>query len=288
VLELLFIQTCVHEYLGAVQRVVHSCLKYSRDVVQWVVGSDASCPSTLAQIMEVVLKTKGDEGRREGKSLVLKLLRANNSLLSDVDFAKTCNKNILSSCQSCLNSLPVLFKMAENHSAEWYDPPVDEQISLETDNLLWLLDILVDRQAAEEFALMWSNQQELANLHAKTRTRSRHLVSCITTRLLVSIGNGEIFLAKGTRRLLLQTWFQPLVDDYSRLLKLESFDPEVVEENIERAILELAPKHQRSLLLAWYGCFLKDGENCPDLRKAFQDWCRRTFSKTPPHLILPP
>ncbi|KAI3920598.1 hypothetical protein MKW92_042222, partial [Papaver armeniacum] len=213
--------------------------------------SDASCPSTLAQIMEVVLKTKEDEGRREGKSLVLKLLRANNSLFSDVDFAKTCNKYILSSCQSCLNSLSVLFKMAKNHSLESYDPPVDEQISLETDNLLWLLDILEDRHAAEEFALMWANQQELANLHTKTRTRSRHLVSCITTRLLVGIGNGEILLAKGTRQLLLQTWFQPLVDDYSRLRKLESFDPQVVEENIERAILQLPEKYQRSL--RWRG-----------------------------------
>ncbi|KAI3888326.1 hypothetical protein MKW92_002374 [Papaver armeniacum] len=291
VLELICVQTCVHsclKYLRAVQRFVRSSLKYLGGVVQWVIGSDASCPSTLAQIMEVVLKTKGDEGRREGKSLVLKLLRANNSLLSDVNFTKTCNKNILSSCQSCLDSLPVLFKMAENHSAECYNPPVDEQISLETDNLLWLLDILADGQAAEEFALMWANQQELANLHKKTRTRSRHLVSCVTTRLLVGIGNGEILPAKGTRQLLLQTWFQPLVDDYSRLLKLESFDPEVVEENIERAVLELTPKNQRSFLLAWYECFLKDGENCPDLRKAFQNWCRRTFSKTPPHLILPP
>ncbi|KAI3910952.1 hypothetical protein MKW92_008449 [Papaver armeniacum] len=158
--------------------------------------------------------------------------------------------------------------MAENHSAECYNPPVDEQISLETNNLLWLLDILADGQAAEEFALMWANQQELANLHKKTRTRSRHLVSCVTTRLLVGIGNGEILPAKGTRQLLLQTWFQPLVDDYSRLLKLESFDPEVVEENIGRAVLELTPKNQRSFLLAWYECFLKDGENCPDLLKS--------------------
>ncbi|KAI3868290.1 hypothetical protein MKX03_000201 [Papaver bracteatum] len=158
----------------------------------------------------------------------------------------------------------------------YYDSRADKQISLEADNLLWLLDILADRRAAEEFALMWANQQELANLHTQTRARSRHPVSCITTRLLVGVGKGEIILAKGTRHLLLQTWFQPLVDDYAHLRKLESFDPEVVEENIERAILQLAPKDQRSLLLAWYGCFLKDGENCPDLRKAFQDWCRRT------------
>ncbi|MCL7028388.1 hypothetical protein MKW94_013403 [Papaver nudicaule] len=237
--------------------------------------------------MEVVLKTYGNEGRREGKSLVWKLLRANGSLLSDANYAKTFNKIILSSCQSCLSSLLDLFKNAENCSLLCYNYVVDEQISVVADNLSWLLDILIDRRAAEEFALMWANQQKLANLHSKTKTHSRHLVSCITTRLLIGAGNGEIRLAKDTRQLLLQTWFQPLVDDFSRLRKLSSFDPRVVEENVERAILDLTPENQRSLLLAWYECFLKNGgDKCPDLRIAFQGWCRRTFSKTPPHLSL--
>ncbi|MCL7039672.1 hypothetical protein MKW94_003474 [Papaver nudicaule] len=274
VLELLSFQTCIH-----------SCLKYL-EAVPWVLSRPSNIEA-LAQIMEVVLKTDGNEGRRKGRSSVLKLLREYNSLLTDVKSAKRCNKIIFSSCESCLKLLPELFKTAENCNLKDYYSSVDEQISLKADNLSWLLDILIDRRAVEEFALMWANQQKLANLHSKTETPSRHLVSCITTRLIVGAGNGEILLAKDTRQLLLQTWFQPLVDDFPRLRELSSFDPRVVEENVERAILDLTPENQRSLLLAWYECFLKNGNKCPDLRKAFQGWCRRTFSKTPPHLSLP-
>ncbi|MCL7042511.1 hypothetical protein MKW94_010631 [Papaver nudicaule] len=281
VLELLCFQACLHsclKFLGAVQWVVPSVVSWA---VQRVVALSYPSIDTLFQIMEVVLKTDGNEGRSEGKSLVWKLLRANESLLSDANYARTFSKIVLSSCQRCLSSLLDLFKTAEN-----YYYIVDEQISVEADNLLWLLDILVDRRAAEEFASLWANQQKLANMHSKTKTPSRHLVSCVTTRLFVGIGNGEILLAKDTRQLLLQTWFQPLVDDFSRLRELSSFDPEVVEENIERLILDLTPENQRSLLLAWYECFLKKGDKCPDLRKAFQGWCRRTFSKAPSHLSL--
>ncbi|KAI3908549.1 hypothetical protein MKX01_009351, partial [Papaver californicum] len=210
VLELLGFQICVYsclEYLGAA-------------AVQWV-----------------VLKTdQGYEGRLVGKSLVLKFLRGQeqDNPLGDMN---STNKTILSSCQSCLNSLLNLFREAikKQSSSHWV---------FEVDNLLWLLDILEDRQAAEEFALMWANQKNLANLHNKVYLPTRHLVSCITTRLFAGIQNGKIFLKKDTRKLLLQTWFQPLVDDYPKLKDLKSFDPRKLEEDIEVGILEL---HQKKL-----------------------------------------
>ncbi|KAI3847276.1 hypothetical protein MKX03_023951 [Papaver bracteatum] len=185
--------------------------------------------------------------------MVLKLLNAYNRLSSDVKSVETCNKYILSLCQRCLNSLLNLVEKAATYR------DLDREIALAADNLLWLLDILVDRTVAEEFALMWDNQQEMAELHMRCGSwiPSRHLVSCITTRLFVCIGNGKIFSSKDTRQRLLLTWFQPLVDDYPNLRKLKSFDPKAVEENIERVILELTPNDQQSILLAWYECFLK-------------------------------
>ncbi|KAI3951950.1 hypothetical protein MKW92_025049 [Papaver armeniacum] len=234
-------------------------------------------------MVKVVLKTDGKQGRNQGKSLVLKLIREHDSLLSDVNLAATINKNMLSSCERCLNSLLNLFKQALGYDY------VNTDIALEADNLLWLLDILVDRQAAEEFALLWANQWELANLHKRLNghnKRTRHLVSCVTTQLFVGIGHGKILVAKDTRQKLLKTWFQPLLDDYSSLRKLESFDPKVVEENIERTTLELTLQDQQNILMAWFECFLKKGNACPDLLKAYENWCRRSFGKTPP-LSLP-
>lgn len=245
VLELVAFQTCIHsclEHMGAALWV--------GEKVKVNVSSDVPAPSiaTITRVMEVVIKTGEDDGRRVGKSLVLKLLNGNHSFLSDMISAETCNKNILSLCQSCSNSLLYLFRKAEIHYLIYQrvDEDVDEQISVEVDNLLWLLGILVNRQAAEKFALMWANQQKLANLHKKFRTPSRHHVSCITTQLLDGIGNGKILLAAEIRKLLLETWIQPLVDDYPRLRKLQSFDPKEVEENIEKAILELTPEAQQT------------------------------------------
>ncbi|KAI3847278.1 hypothetical protein MKX03_023953 [Papaver bracteatum] len=308
ILELLGFQTCVHSfsvYLGSVQWVEvekkvneieeekkiaeEEGKKVSEEEEKKVnVASDVPVLTEpfidiLANMVKVVLKTDGKEGRRQGKSLVLKLIREHDSLLTDVNLAATINKNMLSSCQRCLNSLLNLFKQALGYDY------VNTSIALEADNLLWLLDILVDRQSAEEFALMWANQRELANLHKKFNDhnkRTRHLVSCITTQLFVGIGNGKILVEKDNRQLLLKTWFQPLLDDYSSLRKLESFDPKVVVETIERTILELMPEDQQSILMAWFECFLKKGDACPDLLKAYEGWCRRSFGKTPP-LSLP-
>ncbi|XP_026418821.1 BTB/POZ domain-containing protein At3g50780-like isoform X1 [Papaver somniferum] len=205
VLELLTFQTCIH-----------ACLKYL-EAVPWIVARPSI--NTLEHIIGVVLKTDGYEGRRAGKSFVVELLRSRDCLLSDVNSAETYNKSILSSCQRCVDSLLKLFKKAADTGFEvsYLCKTLDNQIYLEVDNLLWLFDILVDRQAAEEFALMWAKQQKLADLHTKFWTPSRRFISCITVRLLVGIGKVEILLTEDTRQLLLLTWVQPLVDDYAYL-----------------------------------------------------------------------
>lgn len=248
------------------------------------VSSDISKPpkDTFSQILELVLKSNEERGRREMKSIVLKLLRENNSLPSSVGSVDICNEILYSSCRSCLDSLLNLFKQAAepelSNTSIGCREPMAKQIALQADNLTWMLEMLSDRQAADEFATLWASQQELASLHSKLPTISRHQVSCITARLFVGIGRGEILPSKDTRHLLLQTWLQPLINDYSWLQhSSRSFDRKVVEEGIGRTILTLPLEEQQSILLSWLDTFLKAGDNCPNLQRAFEVWWRRTF-----------
>ncbi|KAE8704823.1 BTB/POZ domain-containing protein [Hibiscus syriacus] len=198
----------------------------------------------------------------------------------------TSSMKLFISCSNCLDSLLSLFKRAaESESTDKSTDtkePVVKQIALETDNLSWLLEILADRQAADGFARIWATQQELATLHSKLPIVSRYHVSNITARLFVGIGKGELLPVKDTRRMLFQTWLQPLINDYSWLRHgCRSFDRKVVEEGIGRTILTLPLEDQQSILLAWLGSFLKAGDNCPNLQRAFEVWWRRTFIR--PH-----
>ncbi|KAG6471394.1 hypothetical protein ZIOFF_068835 [Zingiber officinale] len=246
------------------------------------VASDLSRPpsDTLSQIMELVLESREDRGRREMKSLVLKLLKENNIMANgSVDINV---QSLYTSCWRCLDSLLDLFGHASepgfmDKSLEIREP-VMRQISLTADNLLWLVEILVDRQASDEFASLWAGQRELAELHSRVSVTSRHLVSRITSRLFVGIGKGEMLPSKDTRKLLLHVWLQPLIDDYGWLQHGSGgFDRKVVEEGIGRTILTLPLEEQQSILLSWLGIFLKSGDNCPNLQRAFEVWWRRTF-----------
>ncbi|KAK7252875.1 hypothetical protein RIF29_37128 [Crotalaria pallida] len=289
------IQSCL-EHLEAVpwvgeeeEKVVTTVLRLQGEgiVVNPVlkrVSSDISNTSkdTLSQIFELVLKSNEERSRREMKSIVLKLLRENNSISSSSGSADICGEMIYRSCRSCLDSLLTLFK--QSAEPDYADTPsnnrecVVKHITLEADNLSWLLEILVDKQAADEFALMWANQQELAALHGKLPVVSRYHVSSISGRLYVGIGRGELLPSKNTRQLLLQTWLQPLINDYNWLQHgCRSFDRKLVEEGIGRTILTLPLEDQQSILLSWVGSFLKSGDACPNLQRAFEVWWRRTF-----------
>ncbi|KAK4712282.1 hypothetical protein R3W88_006795 [Solanum pinnatisectum] len=289
-------QSCL-EYLEAVpwvgeeeeEKVVSSVLRLQSEGIGVTpvlkrVSSDISKPhkDTFSHILELVLKSNEERGRREMKSVVLKLLRENNCLPSSSGSVDSYNEIIYGSCRSCLDSILILFKQAaepefSSNSTDCREPVV-KQMVLEADNLSWMLEILTDRQAADEFAVMWASQQELASLHTKLPIVSRHHVSCVTAKLFVGIGKGELLPSKDTRNLLLQTWLQPLINDYSWLQHgSRSFDRKVVEEGIGRTILTLPLEEQQSILLSWLGSFLKSGDNCPNLQRAFEVWWRRTF-----------
>ncbi|XP_071915394.1 BTB/POZ domain-containing protein At3g50780-like [Coffea arabica] len=301
------IQSCL-EYLEAVpwvgeeeeDKVVNSVLRLQGEGIGVTpvlkrVSSDVSKPpkDTLSQILELMLKSNEERGRREMKSIVLKLLRESNSLPSCSSSVDACNAIIYGSCRSCMDVLLSAFRQATESelTSKLHDckEPFLKQISLEADNLSWLLDILADRQAADEFAVMWASQQELASLHGKLPIMSRYHVSCITARLFVGIGRGELLPSKDIRLLLLETWLQPLINDYNWLQHgCRSFDRKVVEEGIGRTILTLPLEEQQSILLGWLGTFLKAGDSCPNLQKAFEVWWRRTFVRPYTDSVNPP
>ncbi|ESQ45455.1 hypothetical protein EUTSA_v10010286mg [Eutrema salsugineum] len=280
------IQSCL-DYLEAVpwvgeeeeEKVISSILRLKTEgvgvttpVLKRVASSAVDPPKeTLSRIIELVLRSKEEKSRREMKSIVLKLLREQNRN----NVADNFNETIYTSCQNCLDSVLSLFKQA----SEGENPETDtKQIAVEADNLTWLLDVLAERQAAEDFSITWANQKELALLHEKLPLMSRYHISRVTSRLFVGIGRGELLPSKDTRLLLLSTWLQPLFKDYNWLQHgCRSFDGTLVEEGIGRTILTLPLEDQQSILLLWLGSFLNGGDGCPNLQRAFEVWWRRSF-----------
>ncbi|KAF8098439.1 hypothetical protein N665_0266s0007 [Sinapis alba] len=274
------IQSCL-DYLEAVpwvgeeeeEKVISSILRLKTEgvgfvtpVLKRVASSSVDPPKeTLSRIIELVLRSKEEKSRREMKSIVLKLLREQNGN----NVADNFNETIYSSCQNCLDSILSMFRQAETDT---------KQIAVEADNLTWLLDVLAERQAAEEFSVTWANQKELALLHEKLPLVSRYHISRVTSRLFVGIGRGELLPSKDTRLLLLTTWLQPLFKDYNWLQHgCRSFDGKLVEEGIGRTILTLPLEDQQSILMSWLGSFLNGGDGCPNLQRAFEVWWRRSF-----------
>lgn len=288
------IQSCL-DYLEAVpwvgeeeeQKVVASVLRLKNTragvtvtPVLKRVSSNSSKPhkETFSHILDLVLKSTEERSRREMKSVVLNLLKENNnkSSFTSSDCSnlppEICYETIYNSCKTSLNSLLLLFRD--------FNESVVKQIALEADNLSWLLEILADRRAADEFAVMWAQQDELASLHSNLPLMARFHVSCITARLFVGIGKGELLPGKDVRLELLKKWLEPLTGDYNWLQHgCRSFDRKAVEEGIGRTILTLPLEDQQRILLSWMGNFLKLGDKCPNLQRAFEVWWRRTFIK---------
>ncbi|OQU79497.1 hypothetical protein SORBI_3008G152400 [Sorghum bicolor] len=253
---------------------------------------------TFASITEMVLTSTDDRGRREMKALVLNLLKdsSRSSHVAGGDGSPPDNdissaKTLYASCRGCLDRLRELFAEASSSSSsesDYYCPAaVTRRIALETDNLLWLVEMLVASQrggGGDGFVALW------------VPAPSRHAVSRVTARLFVGVGRGELLPPRDARLRLLQVWLHPLIDDYAWLQRgggsrpstsaSAAFDRRLVEDGIGQTILTLPLEEQRSILLAWFGRFLKLGDDCPNLQRAFEVWWRRTFVR--PYVLHQP
>ncbi|KAI5077293.1 hypothetical protein GOP47_0007117 [Adiantum capillus-veneris] len=235
----------------------------------------------LVRLLNLVTKGTDEKARREMKGLVSRMLRENAAHgKQPIDLSKD---SIYQACQECLESLLHFFKQAG--SPDCGGRLSEDRCMLMThitrhaDNLNWLVDILIDRQIADDFVKMWAFQAELATLHVQVPIAlGRYEVSRVTARLCVAIGKGQVLAAKEIRFTLLQNWLQPLIEDFGWMQRgCKGLDRVVVEDGISQTILTLPLKQQQTIMVAWFDRFLKNGEDCPNLQRAFETWWRRTF-----------
>lgn len=234
----------------------------------------------LIKLLQLVLKGTDEKARREIKALVSKMLRENASQSRDsYDVSKD---SLYNACHTCLDSLLHNFMQATSTDLMGRTNEdrglIINQIARQADNLHWLLDILIDRLIADEFVRMWANQAELAALHSKIPTMYRYEVSRLTARLCIALGKGQVLVPKDVRFSMLQTWLQPLFDDFGWMRRAcKSLDRKVVEDGISQAILTLPLRQQQGILLNWFDRFLSNGDDTPNLQRAFEVWWRRTY-----------
>ncbi|KAF8027649.1 hypothetical protein BT93_E0530 [Corymbia citriodora subsp. variegata] len=230
-----------------------------------VAGNDNE--EVLVKLLHVVLEGKDEKARRDMKGLVAKMLRENSSQ-SDIR-----KESLYAACDGCLQSLREHFLLAAE--SELKDVA---QIARQANNLQWLLDILIDRQIAEDFLTSWASQSDLADAHPKVPAVHRFEVSRVTARLFVGIGKGQLLASKDARCLLLQTWLVPFYNDFGWMRRAsKGLDRHLIEDGLSNTILTLPLAWQQEIMLAWFDRFLNSGEDCPNIQRGFEVWWRRAF-----------
>lgn len=221
----------------------------------------------LLKLLHVVLEGKDEKARREMKGLVSKMLRENSS---HNDLRK---ESLYSACDGCLELLCHHFSRAAESDLQDVG-----QIARQADNLHWILDILIDRQIAEDFLKTWASQIELSEAHSKVAAVYRYEVSRVTARLFVGLGKGQLLVSKDVRFLLLRTWLVPFYDDFAWMRRAsKGLDRHSIEDGLSNTILTLPLAWQQEILLAWFNRFLNSGEDCPNIQRGFEVWWRRAF-----------
>ncbi|KAI3713428.1 hypothetical protein L1987_72005 [Smallanthus sonchifolius] len=225
----------------------------------------------LLKLLHVVLEGKDEKARRDMKVLVSKMLHENSS---KNDLKK---ESLYSACDKCLHLLQHHFLKASKGDLQDVD-----QITRQSGNLHWLLDILIDRQISEDFLKLWASQTELSEAHSKVPALHRYEISRVTARLFVGIGKGQLLTSKESKCLLLQTWLVPFYDDFTWMRRgSRGLDRNVIEEGLSNTILTLPLAWQQEILMSWFDRFLNSGDDCPNIQKGFEIWWKRAFWRNP-------
>ncbi|XP_018455673.1 BTB/POZ domain-containing protein At1g63850 [Raphanus sativus] len=227
----------------------------------------SSNDEVLLNLLHIVLEGKDEKARRDMKTLVSKMLRENSS---GNDLRK---ESLYLACDGCLHKLKRQFLQAAESDLENVD-----QIARQADNLHWILDILIDRQIAEDFLVMWASLSELSDVHGKVPVVHRFEISRVTARIFVGIGKGQILTPKEVRCLLLRNWLTPFYDDFAWMKRAsKGLDRYLVEDGLSNTILTLPLAWQQEFFLAWFDRFLNSNEDCPNIQRGFEVWWRRAF-----------
>ncbi|CAH9142882.1 unnamed protein product [Cuscuta epithymum] len=189
-------------------------------------------------------------------------------------------EDIFGVCRSCLGSLVTLLEEATSNNNPYgkVKPPLIERISIQVDNMNWLLEILLDRHMAEDLVDMWTDQVRLLHLHKGASPMVRYELSRVSAQLFVAMGTRKMHCRSEARLGLMQAWFRPMLLDFGWLQRCKKgLDIKAVEEAMGQSLLTLPLKEQYLLFMDWFQCFSKNGTECPNLSKAFQIWWRRSF-----------
>ncbi|KAG8082999.1 hypothetical protein GUJ93_ZPchr0014g47426 [Zizania palustris] len=229
-------------------------------------GNVSGGEEVLVRLLQVVLEGKDEKARRDMKGLVSKMLRENSTSRGGAIGGDLRKESLYSACNGCLSLLCEQFvRVAGGDQSEV------AQIARQADNLHWMLDILVERQIAEDFLRTWAMQIELAEMHGKVPAIHRFEVSRVTARLFVGVGKGQILVSKEARCQLLNTWLEPFYEDFGWMRRAcKGLDRHLIEDGLANMILTLPLATQQEILLAWFNRFLNSGEDCPNIQRGFE------------------
>nr|AER41644.1 H-BTB6+-+Bric-a-Brac+Tramtrack+Broad+Complex [Oryza punctata] len=237
-------------------------------------------------LIQSVTSSTNSGARKDMQSLVNGLL--SKSSVYQKDMAGLNKESLYNICYACLNSLVDLYDEATeatNHTAQALvvkgSKPFIERISQQTENLTWLLDILVNNDMAEEFVELWAKQDRLIRIHEQASPMMRYELSRISASIFIAIGKGRVQCRGELRSLLFYGWFSPMLLDFGWLQRCsKGLDVRSLEENLGQALLTLPLKQQQCLFEEWFQCFASKGSECPNITRAFQVWWRRSFVRS--------
>ncbi|XP_021274859.1 BTB/POZ domain-containing protein At2g13690 [Herrania umbratica] len=256
----------------------------SRDIFARLYSQESTdTHQNLARHLVSSITTCSDaNARNELKSLVKGLL--SKSSVYEKEQPDVNKEDFYAVCQSCVSLLVNLFEEAsdaithERRAEKEMGKPLIERISRQVDNINWLLEILLDRQIAEEFVDLWAHQGELLKMHERASPMVRYELSRVSAIIFIAMGTRKLHCRSEARSGLLQSWFGPMLLDFGWLQRCrKGLDMKALEEAMGQTLLTLPLKQQYVLFMEWFRCFSKHGTECPNLSKAFQIWWRRSF-----------
>ncbi|XP_021772551.1 BTB/POZ domain-containing protein At2g13690-like [Chenopodium quinoa] len=247
--------------------------------------NDCNSPqqNLASQIVRSITTCGNAKARNELKSMVTGLL--SKSSVYEKDYLDISKEDLYSLCRCSITSLISLFQEATDtapleqaSSKKNLEKPLIESISWQVENINWLLEILLDRQMAEDFVDLWACQKDLLEMHQKASPMVRYELSRLSAVLFVAMGTRKLQCQAESRFGLLNSWFSPMLLDFGWLQRCrKGLNVRELEEAMGQSLLTLPLKQQYALFMEWFRCFSKHGTECPNLSKAFQIWWRRSF-----------
>ncbi|KAL6897359.1 hypothetical protein ACP4OV_007055 [Aristida adscensionis] len=246
-----------------------------------------SSEDITVQLVQAVTCSTNSGARKDMQTLVNGLL--SRSSVYQKNLSGLNKESLYQICYSCLETLIHLFEEATeptDHNGQAVvvrgSKPLIERVSSQTENLCWLLDILVNNGMAEEFVELWARQVRLIRMHEQASAMVRYELSRISASVFIALGKGKVQCRGDVRSLLFHGWFSTMLLDFGWLQRCSrGLDVRSLEENLGRALLTLPLKQQQCLFEEWFQCYASRGAECPNLIRAFQVWWRRSFGRSP-------